>query len=81
MAFTPASFMNAPPHPAPKQEHTNGITEYFKFAAKMAGSEIPTNVGMKLDIAISLSLECFFANKYIPMAPPPCAMIDTDQIP
>ena len=60
----------------------------FKFSEesrkKMSASAKargPTNVGMKLDIAISLSLECFFANKYIPMAPPPCAMIDTDQIP
>ena len=69
-----------PPHPAPRQAHTNGIIEYFKFTAKIAGSEIPTKVGTKLDIAMSLAFDFFFARRYIPIAPPPCAIMDTDQI-
>lgn len=57
MAFTSKIFINAPPKPAPINEQTKGTIEYFKLTAKIAGSVIPTSVGIKLEIAISLSLD------------------------
>ncbi len=70
-AFTSSNFIYTPPKPAPNTPLKNGIIESFKFTANIAGSETPTNVGTKLDTAISFNFDFFLANKNIPIQAPP----------
>ena len=46
----------------------------------IAGSEMPTRVGMKEDMQMLRSRDFFLCTRYMPMAPPPWAMMETDQM-